>query len=113
MPDNPWIWVLAIVAGVAVLIFALRRGGKVEAGVGPTSLKFEARKEPEATEVSVLDKGRLKGSTVGDVSGISGAAPTGPTRVEVAKGAEITGSAVGDISGVRLDGGKRGPAGEP
>ena len=117
MPDNPWIWVLAILIGGAVLIFALRRGGKVEAGVGPTSLKFEARKEPEATEVSVLDKGRIEDSKVGDVTGVSGgvsgAAPTGPTRVKVAEGAEIRGSTVGDISGVRLDGGKRGPAGEP
>ena len=115
MPDNPWIWVLAIVVGAAVLVFALRRGGKVKAGVGAASLEFEERKEPEATEVSVLDKGRIRDSAVGDVTGVSGAAaPTGPTRVEVAKGAEITGSVVGDISGVRLDGGgKRGQAGEP
>jgi hypothetical protein len=113
MIDNPWIWALAILIGGAVLVLALRRGGKVEAGVGPTSLKFEARREPEATDVSVLDGGRIKEAEVGDISGISGAAPAGPTRVDVAKGAEISGSVVGDISGVRVDGGKRGPAGEP
>jgi hypothetical protein len=108
MPDNPWIWVLAIVIGGAVVLFALRRGGNVKAKVGGISLESEARKEPETAEVSVLDSGRIENSRVGDVSGVSGAAiPPGPSRIEVGKGAEITGSVVGDISGVRLDGGKR------
>jgi hypothetical protein len=105
MPDEPWIWVLAIVIGGAVLLFALRRGGNVRARVGGVSLESDARKEPETAEVSVLDKGRIRESKVGDVTGISGApTPAGTARVEVAKGAEISGSEVGDISGVRVDG---------
>ena len=113
MPNDPWIWVLAIVLGAVVLVIALRRGGKVKAGVGGASLEFEERKEPETAEVSVLKRGRVKDAQVGDVTGISGAAPAGPMRVDVAEGAEITGGSVGDISGVRVDGGKRGQAGEP
>lgn len=103
MPDNPWIWALAILVVAVVLVVALRRGGKVEAGVGPTSLKFEARKEPEGGEVSVLERGEVRDATVGDVTGIEGAA-AGPRKVDVARGARITGSTVGDITGVRSGG---------
>jgi hypothetical protein len=111
MPDNPWIWVLALLIGGAVLFVALRRGGKVEAGVGPTSLKFEAKKEPDDANVSVLDHGAVEASKVGDVTGVEGAAGlAGKARVEVAKGARIKGSEIGDISGVRVGGNK---AGEP
>ncbi len=70
MPDNPWIWALAILVVAVVLVVALRRGGKVEAGVGPTRLKFEARKEAEGGEVSVLDRGEVRDATVGDVTGV-------------------------------------------
>ncbi len=109
MPDNPWIWLLAIVVVGAVVLFALRRGGNVQAGVGPTSLKFEARKEPEGTDVSVLDAARIEESAVGDVTGLAEASPPArQTRVDVAKGAKITGSTVGDISGVRREPGKPG-----
>ena len=38
MPDNPWICALAILVVAVVLVVALRRGGKVEAGVGPSRL---------------------------------------------------------------------------
>jgi hypothetical protein len=109
MPDNPWIWVLALVIAAAVLFVALRRGGKVEAGVGSTKLKFEARKEPGTTGVSVLDQGTIENSTVGDVTGVAGGAEAaGESRVEVAKGATITGSTVGDLTGVRAGGDKAG-----
>ena len=52
MPNNPWIWVLAIVVGAVVLVIALRRGGKVKAGVGATSLQFEARVRSPRTPTS-------------------------------------------------------------
>ena len=111
MPDNPWIWALAILVVAVVLVVALRRGGKVEAGVGPTSLKFEARKEPEGGEVSVLDRGEVRDATVGDVTGVeSDGAEAGPRKVDVARGARISGSTVGDITGVRTGGRK--PEGE-
>ena len=83
----------------------------MEAGVGPTILKFEARKEPDDANVSVLDHGAVESSKVGDVTGVEGAAGlAGKARVEVAKGARIKGSEIGDISGVRVGGNK---AGEP
>ena len=101
MPNDPWIWVLALVIGGAVLIFALRRGGRIEAGVGPTTFKFEPREQPEDTTVSVLDEATVEDSTVGDVIGTRGeAAPGGNTRVDVAKGAKFRGSEVRDIVGI-------------
>jgi len=108
MPDNPWLWGLAILVVAVVLVVALRRGGKVEAGVGPTSLKFEARKEPGGSEVSVLDQGEVRDATVGDITGVEadGGGP-GPRKVDVARGARITGSNVGDITGVRTGGGRK------
>ena len=114
MPNNPWIWVLAIVVGAVVLVIALRRGGKVKAGVGAASLEFEERKEPDDADVSVLDHGRVEESELGNVIGVAGAAGlAGKARVDVAKGAEISRSKTGDIIGVQLGGGKRGQAGEP
>jgi hypothetical protein len=107
MPDNPWLWGLAILVVAVVLVVALRRGGKVEAGVGPTSLKFEARKQPDGSEVTVLDQGEVRDATVGDITGVEAdAGGPGPRRVDVGRGARITGSTVGDITGVRTGGRK-------
>jgi hypothetical protein len=108
MPDNPWLWGLAILVVAVVLVVALRRGGKVEAGVGPTSLKFEARREPDGSEVSVLDRGEIRDATVGDVTGVEADGGPGPRKVDVGRGARVTGSTVGDITGVRT-GGERKP----
>jgi hypothetical protein len=109
VPDNPLVWIVAIVAGAAVVLFALWKGQMVEVELKPLRLRFKRAGEG-ATGVSVGEGMVIKESKTGDIAGMKGAAAPPPEgTVSVGKGAQITQSTTGDIVGVKQTGGEAKP----
>ena len=108
MPNEPWLWAVALILGAVVLLVALVKGGAVDAQLNPPSLKFRAKEQRARSRTSVLDRGEVEDSEIGDVVGVqSHTVPLdGDLDIEVAKGAKITGSRTGDFIGMRVGGGK-------
>lgn len=109
MPNDPVVWIIAIlVAGVVVLV-ALVLGGKVEVGLDPLRLSFKRRQASGREKIDVLEGAELEEMDVGDVTGEVRGAGTGEegrvTDISVARGAKFKGGKVGDITGRRLSGG--------
>jgi len=107
MPDEPWLWALAVVVVGAVVIAALIMGGTVEVGIDPPSLKFRRKAQKTQTRISVLEKAEIENSEIGDVTGEhlgENGTQTGKKIVEVGSGLTIKGSKIGDITGVSVSG---------
>lgn len=107
MPDDPIVWIVAIVAGAVVVLLALWKGQFVEVELNPPKLRFKRRHEG-GDGISVGAGMVIEGSRTGDIAGMKldgggAAAPEGP--VAVAAGARITGASTGDIVGVKQSGG--------
>lgn len=106
MPDNPIVWIVAIVAGAAVVLFALWKGQLVEVELKPLRLRFKRAGEA-GSGISVAEGLTVDQATTGDIAGVktAGSGTTAPEgAVSVAKGARITGSTTGDIVGVKQTG---------
>lgn len=115
MPDDPWLWALAITVGGVIVIVALVKGGAVEVRLDPPSLKFRRRSDGAQSRTSVLEGAEIEESDVGDVTAAqrgAGAPGTGGGTVEVGKGLKVKKSKLGDITAVstRGSGGADGPA---
>jgi hypothetical protein len=106
MPDNPTIWIVAIIAGALVVLLALWKGQFVEVDLNPPRLRFK-RGAAGAAGVSVAKGIEVEASKVGDIAGAKGAVPEG--NVSVAEGARIKGSTIGNIVGVEQGGGEKKP----
>jgi len=122
MPDDPLIWIVAIVVGGAVVALALVLGGFVEVGFDPLRLSFRRKQAAARERVSVLDEAEIENAEIGKVTGVArqaggaaraGEAGGGVSDVDVARKAKITGSKIGDITGVSVSGGKADNAGKP
>lgn len=107
MPDNPTIWIVAIIATLIVVVIALWKGRFVEVGLNPPSLRFKS-KAADAAGLAVGEGLALEDAKVGDVAGVksetAGASVLPEGNVSVAKGARITRSTTGDIVGVKQAG---------
>ena len=115
MPNDPLVWIVAIVVGGAVVALALVLGGFVEVGLDPLRLSFKRKKAPAQERVSVLDEAEIEDAEVGKITGVARAAGDSDGKVsdiDVARKARIKGGKIGDISGVSLSGSKpdSGPA---
>ena len=103
--DEPWLWALAIVVGAVVVVVALIKGGAVEVGLDPPTLKFRRKAQDVQERVKVLEEAEIEGE-VGDISGIKRKGKndlqvSGGREIEVGKGLKIKkGGEVGDISGI-------------
>jgi hypothetical protein len=106
MPDNPTIWIVAIIAGALVVLLALWKGQFVDVELNPLRLRFK-RGAAGAAGVSVAKGIDVEASKVGDIAGVKGTAPEG--NVSVAEGARIKGSTVGNIVGIEQGGGEKKP----
>lgn len=110
MPEEPWVWAVAIIAGAIVVIVALMLGGRVEVSLDPVQLKFRRRGESRRGSVSVLESAEIENAEIGAVAGVrhSGnsdtSAASANSTVEVGKGARISGGSVEEITGVEIDG---------
>ncbi len=107
MPDEPWLWALAVVVVGAVVVVALIKGGAVEVSLDPPSLKFRRKAQKTRTRTSVLEKAEIENSEIGDVTGErlgENEAQTGEKTVEVGKDLKVKGSKIGDITGVSVSG---------
>ncbi len=110
MPDDPLVWIIALLVGGVVLIVALSLGGVVDIGLKPLRLSFRRKETPKAPQrerVSVLDEAQLHDVEAGNVTGVSQDAgsrgETGIARdVDVGRKAKIRGGKLGDISGVTV-----------
>ena len=107
MPDDPLIWLAAIVVGGAVVCVALALGGFVEVSLKPLRLSFRRKKGPSREKVSVLDKAEVEDAEVGTITGVlrenAGDDAQDINRdVDVARNAKIKRSKLGDISGVTI-----------
>lgn len=105
MPDNPIVWIVAIVATAIVVVFALWKGQVVEVELKPPRLRFKRRGGGEDTGISVASGMTIENSTTGDIAGVKTSAPHGPAetgdRVSVAQGARLSGARTGDIVGIK------------
>jgi hypothetical protein len=111
VPDNPVVWIIAIVAVFVVVLVALWKGQMVEVELKPLRLRFKrAGGAGEAGGgISVGEGMVIKDSKTGDIAGVKAAGATSPGgTVSVGKGAQITDSTTGDIVGVKQAG-----SGEP
>lgn len=110
MPQEPWLWALAIVAGAVCVLVALALGGLVEVAVKPPSLKFRRRAAPQAGKrVSLLERARLENARLGNVTGVRGdRTASAEGSVDVGRDMTISGGEVGDLTGVSLEGGREG-----
>lgn len=107
MPDEPWLWALAVVVVGAVVAVALIKGGAVEVSLDPPSLKFRRKAQKTRTRISVLGGAEIEDSEIGDVTGErlgENGTQTGKKIVEVGSGLKIKGSKIGDITGVSVSG---------
>jgi hypothetical protein len=110
MPNDPLIWIVAIVVGGAVIALALTLGGFVEVGFDPLRLSFRRKQAPARERVSLLDEAEIENAEVGKITGVT--RQTGETSetegkvsdIEVARKAKITGGKIGDITGVSVTG---------
>ena len=110
LPNDPVVWIIAIlVLGVVVLV-ALVLGGRVEVGLDPLRLSFRRKQAAGQDKVSVLDEAEIENAEVGNVTGVTRQAEGGDggqvTDISVARGARIKGGKLGDISGMTVTGGK-------
>lgn len=109
MPDDPIVWIVAIIAAGLVALLALWKGQFVEIELNPPKLRFKRRQDGDGG-ISVGAGLTVEGSRTGDIAGMklegggaAAVAPEGP--VSVAAGARIAGSSTGDIAGVKQTGG--------
>lgn len=112
LPNDPLVWIIAIlVLGVVVLV-ALILGGRVEVGLDPLRLSFRRKQAAGQDKVSVLDEAEIEDAEVGNVTGVSRQAEDDSggqvTDISVARGARIKGGKLGDISGMTVTGGGAG-----
>lgn len=115
MPDNPMVWIIAILALAIVVIVALWKGQMVEVDVNPLRLRFKRHGgASDAPGISVGAGMSIDHSTTGDIVGVKAQGPTLPPGAEghvtVAQGAHIRSARTGDIAGVKQAGGS-GPEG--
>jgi len=108
MPNDPVVWIIAIlVAGVVVLV-ALVLGGKVEVGLDPLRLSFKRKQAPAQEKISVLEGAELEGTETGNITGDARSAGAGEegkvTDISVGRGAKFKNGKVGDISGRTVSG---------
>jgi hypothetical protein len=111
MPNDPVVWIVAIVVGGAVVALALVLGGFVEVGLDPLKLSFKRKKAPDQERVSILDEAEIEEAEVGNITGVTRAAGDSDDKVsdiEVARKARIKGGKIGDITGVSVAGTKAG-----
>ena len=105
MPDNPLVWIIAILALAVVVIVALWKGQMVEVELKPLRLKFKRHGGDGTGGVSVGSGLKVENSKLGDIAGVKGAGAALPEgSVTVAQGARIAGSTTGDIVGVKHGG---------
>lgn len=109
MPDNPIVWIAAIVATAVVVLVALWKGQLVEVELKPPRLRFRRRGAGDGG-VSVGAGLTVENATTGDIAGVKstgrgdGAAAPSGVQVTVAQGARISGSRTGDIVGIKQSG---------
>lgn len=111
MPNDPLVWIVAIVVGGAVVALALVLGGFVEVGLNPLKLSFKRKTAPAQERVSVLDEAEIEDAEVGRITGVTRTAGDSSGKVsdiDVARKARIKGGKIGDITGVSVSGGKAG-----
>lgn len=107
MPDEAWLWALAVVVVGAVVVVALIKGGAVEVSLDPPSLKFRRKAQKTQARIGVLEKAEIENSEIGDVTGErlgENESQTGEKIVEVGKGLKVKGGKIGDITGVSVSG---------
>lgn len=104
MPDNPIVWIIAILALAVVVIVALWKGQMVEVDLKPPRLRFKRHGE-NSGGVTVGSGMTIENSTTGDIAGVKSTGVGGPVggegTISVAQGARITGATTGDIAGVK------------
>lgn len=104
MPDNPLVWIVAILAGAVVVLVTLGKGQVVEVELKPLRLRFK-RTGGTGGSISVGEGMVIKGSKTGDIAGVKGSGAAAPEGdVSVGKGAQITDATTGDIVGVKQTG---------
>ena len=117
MPDDPLLWIVAVLVGGVVVIVALALGGVVEVGLDPLRLSFRRKTEAGREGVSVLEEADIEHAEIGRVTGVAreaGGASAGPStegavsEIDVARKAKIRGGKIGDISGISVSGNKAG-----
>lgn len=109
MDLDAWQWILIAVLVAIVVVFALSRGYNVKLKRGDVEAHFEKSTDGSGPGVSVGKGMKVKGSRIGNVSGIRGGAEA-KGRVDVLDGASIKDSEMGDVTGVdagRGNSGKR------
>jgi hypothetical protein len=105
VPDNPVVWIIAIVAVFVVVLVALWKGQMVEVELKPLRLRFKRQGSSGGGGISVGDGMVIKGSKTGDIAGVKGSGAAAPEGdVSVGKGAQITDATTGDIVGVKQTG---------
>ena len=109
MPDNPVVWIIAILALAVVVIVALWKGQVVEVDLKPPRLRFKRQGERGgAGTISVGSGMTIENSTTGDIAGVKTAGTGGPGggqgTISVARRARIAGATTGDIAGVKHSG---------
>lgn len=110
MPQEPWLWALAIVVGGGVVALALVLGGWVEVSLQPLSLKFRRKAAERSDRISLLKQAEIENAEIGRAVGmereVGRATPEQDNAldVSVAEGVKISGSKIGEIAGIGVRG---------
>ena len=115
MPDDPTVWIIAVLVAGIVVIFALWKGDFVEVSLDPLRLKFKRQSvqpqqtPPGDTKISVGEGMKITNSKTGDIVGTKtetretqhhdDASNTG--NIEVGRNASVKDSETGDIAGIK------------
>lgn len=103
MPNDPMVWIVAILAGAVVVLVGLSLGGVLDVGVNPPRLRFTRKAAPAQERVDVLSKAKIDQAKAGHVTGAEVDGETdGNLDISVLSKAQITKSELGDITGVRI-----------
>jgi|SRR5262249_12274457 len=100
-------WYVVIVGLLLVLILAIWKGRGIR--IRKDSITVDAARETPATGVSVAAGARIKGASVGNITGVSASGkgiPATKAPVDVLRGGVVKDSTVGDVTGIRQDEGK-------
>ncbi len=111
MPNDPLVWMVAILVGGVVVAVALVLGGAVEVGVKPLKLSFRRKKNPAREQVSVLEEAEIEEAEVGNVTGMvrqtsNNSGDDAVRDIDVARRAKVKGGKIGDITGAIVTGKK-------